>query len=430
MLTELKVTKSRPGDKLSEPAPRGSGRLVLRVRENGTREFYFRSRAGGRDRSAKIGNHPAVSLQEARRRARELGGSAVAVEARGTLGELLGAYVADLRARGKVSAGNVEATLRRALPEGHALRRRRASQVTADQITRIIAARVRDGARVEANRLRAWLSAAFAFGAKADHDPARDAGDGVRFGIAHNPVAVVARLPEGGRLDENGDQAEPRVLSWAELAAYWRALEGEPDAVKAALRFVLAAGGQRMQQVLRAEWRDLWEVDAAYARDHGLPEGLVGLRVLHLEDTKGRGRPRRHDVPIVPLAQAQLDLLAGGGRPFPVSHFALADAISRASARVVKALKCEPFDARALRRSVETRLGDLGVGRDTRAHLLSHGRTGIQNRYDFARRLPEKRDALVTWTAALADAIAKPPAVDGAKRRRPSRKASRAKAGG
>jgi hypothetical protein len=111
-------------------------------------------------------------------------------------------------------------------------------------------------------------------------------------------------------------------------------------------------------------------------------------------------------VPIPALAQAQLDLLAGNERPFPVTHFTLADAISRASKAVCEKLECEPFDARALRRSVETRLGDLGVSRDTRAHLLSHGRTGIQaQRYDFAERLPEKRDALELWAKHLQKAI-------------------------
>lgn len=392
LLTERRLQAAKPGDKLSERAPRGAGRLLVRVGASGTREFYFRSRAGGKDRLHKLGNHPDVSLAEARKRVQGLAGSPVALEARGTLGDLLKAYVEHLRDAGKVSADGVEATFRRALPEGHVMRRRRASSVTSQDITNIIAARVREGVTVEANRLRACLSAAFAFGAKADNDPRRASADGVRFGLTQNPVAIVARLPEG--VDENGEQPEARVLGWRELGAYWRALESESATIRATLRFILAIGGQRMQQVLRTESSDIEKRNSE-----------IGMGVIRMLDTKGRGKPRRHAVPILPLAQEQLDLLAGSERPFEVTHFTLADAIARASKAVCDELKCEPFDARALRRSVETRLGDLGVGRETRAHLLSHGRTGIQNRYDFAERLPEKRDALKLWSKHLQKAI-------------------------
>jgi integrase len=222
---------------------------------------------------------------------------------------------------------------------------------------------------------------------KSDYNPQRAAVDGVRFGLPLNPVTPVARIEERPATGENG---EPRVLSWQELGAYWRALDAESEVIGATLRFILAIGGQRMQQVLRVEWSDIEKQNSE-----------IGLGVIRMIDSKGRGTPRKHAVPVVKLAQTQLDMLAGNDRPFPVTHFTLADAISRASKAVCKQLKCEPFDARALRRSVETRLGDLGVDRETRAHLLSHGRTGIQNRYDYAERLADKLEALKLWTKHL-----------------------------
>jgi integrase len=394
-LTERSIGALKPGEKLSERLREAPGALLVRMSSAGTREFFYRQQVGGADRTHKLGDHGELSLLEARKKAKALAGAPVALEARGTLGDLLGAYVEHLKAEKKVSAPDVERSLLRAIPETDALRRRRAASITPREITAIVARRVRAGANVDANRLRAHLSAAFFFGMRSDYNPQRAAVDGVRFGLASNPVAPVARVDERPATDENGEAVEPRVLTWQELGAYWRALDAESETIRATLRFVLAIGGQRMQQVLRAEWADVEKRNAE-----------IGLGVIRMLDTKGRGKPRRHAVPIPKLAQEQLDSLAGNERPFPVTHFTLADAISAASKAVCKQLECEPFDARALRRSVETRLGDLGVSRDTRAHLLSHGRTGIQaQRYDFAERLPEKRDALALWERHLRRAI-------------------------
>ena len=58
----------------------------------------------------------------------------------------------------------------------------------------------------------------------------------------------------------------------------------------------------------------------------------------------------------------------------------------------------EPFNLRDIRRTCETRLAEIGINKDTRAQLLSHGISGIQakhyDRYDY---LEEKRTALKIW---------------------------------
>lgn len=381
LLTDRRILAAKPGEKLSEQAPRGAGRLIFRPRTKGRGEFFYRTRAGGRDRMTKIGNYPDdLSLAEARKRVGVLSSDPTAATAEGTLGDVLKLYVDHLTDSGKVSARGAEKMFLRAIPAGDALRLKRASQIRPTDITAIIARRIRDGATVEANRLRAILSAAFAVAAKTDHDPKRAAESEVRFALSGNPVTVVARV-------EEFEVRRTRVLSWEELGAYWRALESEPLPVKVALRFALASGGQRLQQVLRATWDD------------------INDNVIRLVDTKGRGgKPRAHAVPITTLAEAQLEL----GRkakhlvPFATHQFALSDAISRAS----KTLGGETFDARDLRRSVETRLADLGVSRETLGHLLSHGRTGVQEKhYDRAERLEEKAAALTLWTHHLEAAI-------------------------
>lgn len=381
LLTDRKVKAIKPGEKLAEAVP--GGRLVARRRDSGVIEFYFRTQAGGRDVMRKLGEYPETTLADAREAAGKVGKARARVDATGTFGDLLAAYVADLEAKEKASAKDVKRTLLRAIPEKAAIRRKRAAAVTPAELTDVIARRIRAGVTTEANRLRAHLHAAFAFGAKLDHDPRRPE-QTARFGLTGNPASVVARIAE---FERAGDPEAKRVLTWERLADYWRALEAEPPIIKATLRFHLATGGQRVQQLLRAQWTDVRDDDA-----------------IVLTDKKGKGEPRRHVVPITPLAKRELDTLRGNDRPFPITHFALSDAIARVRDR----MGGETFDARDLRRSVETRLGDLNVSRETLAHLLSHGRTGVQaEHYDRAERLDQKREALDLWCAHLAAAIEK-----------------------
>jgi integrase len=74
-------------------------------------------------------------------------------------------------------------------------------------------------------------------------------------------------VPRIGEWDRAGD----RALSDDELAAFWRECETLPAARRDCLRFLLALGGQRASQVLRAPW-DAYDFDT---------------NVSHLRDTTG-----------------------------------------------------------------------------------------------------------------------------------------------
>lgn len=69
-------------------------------------------------------------------------------------------------------------------------------------------------------------------------------------------------------------------------------------------------------------------------------------------------------------------------------------------------MKCETFDLRDIRRTCETMLAGLGINRDTRAQLLSHGLSGVQAaHYDRHTYTDEKRAALVAWEQRLDEII-------------------------
>jgi hypothetical protein len=86
----------------------------------------------------------------------------------------------------------------------------------------------------------------------------------------------------------------------------------------------------------------------------------------------------------------------------------LSKAVADVSAKLTETKKIASFGQRDLRRTVETMLQKLGVDKEVRAHLLSHGRNqGVQGvhyeRYDF---LDEKRRALRKWATHLERVIA------------------------
>jgi integrase len=164
----------------------------------------------------------------------------------------------------------------------------------------------------------------------------------------------------------------------------------------------VALACQRPTQLLRADWQAF-----------DFPE-----KTLLLRDAKGRGGSRDHLLPLTPFALEQFQLLRDrigtsalpfsidGERPMPVET--LSAVVTEISKALHKSHGFPPFQLRDLRRTAETMLQKLGIDKEVRAHLLSHGRTrGVQGRhyerYDF---LPEKRQALERWAAHLQRIIA------------------------
>lgn len=315
-----------------------------------------------------------------------------ALEARrGTFGQMLDAYVEDMQASEKVSATEVKGLFRRhvTLPFP-ALSKTKASEILPGDITQILARMVKKGITRQVNVLRSYLRAAFAYGAKADHNPRQIARDGVLFGLNINPVAVVPRIEEYERVGE-------RVLTEGELREYWNALDALPVVQRAFLRLNLALAGQRPTQLLRADW-------AAFDFQEG---------TLLVRDKKGRGGSRDHLLPLPEFAIAELQVLRERNATAPTPFTArgkrtmvidtLSHAVGKISATLNQKKQIPTFDQKDLRRTCETMLQKLGIDREVRAHLLSHGRSqGVQGkhyeRYDF---FTEKRAALQKWAAHL-----------------------------
>jgi integrase len=406
--------------KRAEYAPKGEGRLTVRVLPSGVREFFYRYRVNGNDKTIALGRYgngrTLADIRREYRKKRDLQektgdvkehlraeGRRQEIERRkGTFRQLLDAYTEALEKAGKPSHKQAAGVFRRNVVEPFpTMASARASEIEPGDIQRILARMVKAGITRQVNVTRSYLRAAFQWGAEADHDPRTMAKDGVLFGLRSNPVATVARIEEYERVGE-------RTLTEEELRAFWNAIDKLPPVQKATLRLNLALACQRPTQLLRAGW----------------PDFDFRENTLLLKDSKGRGGSRDHLLPLTPFALEQLKALreanstpdADGKLPSPFTsdgkRAMVLETLSVAVREVSDTLKKDndipPFQLRDLRRTVETMLQKLSVAKEVRAHLLSHGRAqGVQGkhyeRYDF---LPEKRQALERWAAHLQRIIA------------------------
>jgi len=458
-LTAKAVEALAPGRKITDGSiPPGFGGLVVRARRierqsMTVREFFFRYHdEHGADRLLLVGQHPEVTLAAARARVFELrelvrsgidphhARDAAARENRerqriereaaererrqGTLADLVDAYIDKLESEGKTaSARDVRRSLNlhviERFPE---LAARPAGEITKQDIADILAAMIARGVTTRTNRIRSFLSSAYTYGARIEFDPRRQARlmtedqPAKRFHIDANPVAAVS--PQ-----RDYEVARDRVLSDAELRHYCETLtqvitdglagkkpadkkDAEEEAtvdfgvpVAALLRACLLLGGQRMAQLGRLTWQD-YDADAA---------------VIRLHDSKGRGSVREHLLPVSTTVAELLESLrpakaegyvfttTGGKKPIHASTESKAAAAVSALYRRAHA-GAQPYKGSDIRRTVETRLAALGVSKDVRAQLLSHGRErNIQDRvYDRHDYLPEKAAALAKWEAEIA----------------------------
>ena len=238
-----------------------------------------------------------------------------------------------------------------------------------------------------ANKLRAYLRAAYEVARKARTDP-KIPEPFKAYGVKHNPAADTAANTSENRADKN-------PLDIDALRAYWRIIERMPGRKGALLRLHLLTGAQRIEQLVKLK---LCDVTAA---------GIT------LFDGKGRpGKPPRpHPLPLLPAAAAALRVAMaddpvhvgfgdGMREPKPAPVFALSTdggqthiAATGFSAWACEAVgeQIEGFKAKRLRSGVETALAAAGVTKEVRGRLQSHGITGVQDsHYNAHDYMPEK----------------------------------------
>lgn len=320
-----------------------------------------------------------------------------------TLLNLCRDYVKYQRERGKTeSARQAESLFKVWVESDSDFCKTVANKVTSHQIAAAIRKPHEKGKIRTAGILRAYLLAAFNVARRAPFDSSLPSGL-IAYEIESNPCEIIPAIPVS---------AGKRILTTAELKAYIGHL-GE-TVIDSVLKVALYSGGQRISQLLRATTADFDE------------------NTLRLWDGKGRRREaREHLLPLAPLAsaliaeliqrtrraeakRAELDNRSPNYSNLPIFSARSGEAIAPTSVgrriqAISKSIGGQPFDIRDIRRTVETMMAKLGISKDLRAQLLSHGLGGVQDiHYDKHDYLNEKLAALMAWESHLQQTVAPP----------------------
>ena len=375
--------------------------LCVRVMATGVKSFVFASKLKGVPLRITIGStddwlldkvrelakylqtlvdqgiDPRV-LEREKEEAKKAAAQVVENRKKHTLRALCDAYVAYLVSKSKVKSArdtksNFKVHVIDAWPDYAVLP---AQEITSHQIAAIIRKVREAGKERTAGILRNYLTAAFNAARRAPFDSAMPS-DLIAFEIINNPAEIVPTIPI---------QRGNRTLSVDELKKYINAL-GD-DAPAQVLRVALLSGGQRVAQLVRAKDTD-FDIDT---------------NTLRLWDTKGkRTHAREHLLPLGSKAAAIVKELIrvlpeSGVRLFGVQEQIVGMRVSKIS----KEMAGTPFTLRDIRRTVETQLAGMGIHKDTRAQLLSHGISGVQAaHYDRYEYNSEKKNALLAWESRL-----------------------------
>ena len=398
--------------------------LELRILPTGKKVWQFRFTFDGKRRILGFGDYTFCSLRDARLRAQDarkclsLGQNpANEIKTKATnnitptpypvnlhpantdepdtthrLVDLMSAYEQWKRDSGKLAyADDVQKNTRlylvRHAPE---LAHKLACECDSEDIATLIRPIHERGNIRSAGKLRTMLAAAFQAALQAPYHPAMPK-TMLGFNVKTNPVLALPAI-----------HTEPRerFLTQDELGRYGAAVLAGEGITYWCLALSLFAGGQRPLQVARIR-------DEDYSKDEGL---------LLLRDPKGKRRSARpHYLPLGPVAR---DLIKRWLKHTPgVNHpvwfsvdgkqFMESTSLSHQCTRIRKKVGIDHFQLRDIRRTIETEMARIQFSKDIRAHLLSHGLSGIQERhYDRYDRLQEKREALEKWEAHLLALIA------------------------
>jgi integrase len=338
------------------------------------------------DKAEKLAKNEEIKEEQRRKKEEESSDA-------GKLSTLMALYCAHLKKQGKSSWQDVQY-----LFDGHvtsafpAISNSLARSVTSQQFREVLAKLTEAGKGRTAGKLRSYLKAAYSMAMKAEFDPTAPAGF-LDMRIDTNPID---RLPALSQFNI----ARERALSWPELHSYIKHLEAMPDGgTKDLLMTALIMGGQRPDQLSRLQVEDV-DLDGGFAT---------------IYDPKGkRQQARAHNLPLSDLAieiiRRRMKDATKGDWLFSSTHGRVkirpqttSQAVDKISDVMVSEGSAKSsFRLSDLRRTAETLLAGMGVSKDIRAQLQSHGLSGVQQRhYDKHEYMDEKRATLSAWENRL-----------------------------
>ncbi|TIL43655.1 site-specific integrase [Mesorhizobium sp.] len=412
LLSDFKMKSLKAADKgkrydLMDSDVRGFG---VRVNDKCERVFIFYSRFPGSPAPQRrsIGEYPAMTLEDARKKA---GGW------RDLIKQGIDPKDQEEEARQKSEAEKRERV------RGAADRRRKQFERV---LVRYIAARRRDGIRkVQEDRndfkrecLPGWRGKAVGDIQSADVmavlekinkrgatrqalNMAQKIGTFFNWCVDDELIAASPFRAKKVRTTIGEKVSRDRVLTDAEVKALWKATDGTTKGlgpVEAAVYRLLLLTGQRLNDIVQASWSEIdldrktLTVPAARfksGRDHVVPLTDEAIEII--------GKLPR-------FKKCNWLCSLDGEHPVTIGH----KVKLRIDAAMLAAMREEDPDANLpawvnhdIRRTVRTRLSELDVMDEVAEALIGHVPTALVRTYNQSDRLKVKRDALMRWEGSL-----------------------------
>jgi len=396
MLTDKQIKALQPREKpyvMSDGrTAKGEGVLLLKIRPNGTKEYYFQRFVGGKKKLTKLGTWPEMKLTDARDKCRE---EKELVISAGTLQQLMDNYIAKLRVENAASVNDVESSFERYVTRPFPqMVGRPVAMIGPVEIRTIIAKMIDKGITTYCNRVRSQLHAAFQLGLEQEHNPRNYLQNKVQFGLMSNPVASIP-------VQADWEQPGNRALSVAELKSLWSLLPEQLSLVTSELiKFLIASGGQRPQQLLGTTRKQ-------YFDDHLVIRNLKGgdgERILHAVPYN---RLMRQSLKTLDeISETSLYRFMGRMEDRPLHTQSLSRAVTKLYSRHKK-LFDGPFTLRDIRRTCKTLMGVAGLEKELRDRIQGHAFNDVSSKhYDRYDYFNEKVRGLQRWAAWIEENVA------------------------
>ncbi|MDF9776260.1 tyrosine-type recombinase/integrase [Pseudomonas baetica] len=323
--------------------------------------------------------------------------------ARGSLSDLFLKYIENstMQPEGKDEHRRV---LKKELNENNpAIASKKARDVTAQDIVCILRGIEERGSSAMADKVRAYLGAAFQYEIKGKNSYRPKVGNVTQtFELTHNPVNDVPK--------EYSSRAVMRALTNEELKQFYNTIsktKGVSESMGLLFMLNIQLGGQRILQLSRASW-------TAYD---------LKRKIITIIDPKGRKRKgqehagRTHIIPLTESAIAIIQRLkaitegfefpfsVNGDKPFQVSSFSHATRAWLTSTNaMLDGEQIIRFSARDIRRTCTQLMKKMGIHQEHSDALQSHGLTGVVMEHylnDPYLLVPDKLEALKIYEREL-----------------------------
>lgn len=416
MLTDRQVKALKPREReytmSDDTRQRGTGRLVIRVRPSGAKEWQYRYHLDGRKRRVSLGDYPATSLVAARDMALSLSGvldkgedpathlkslrdEQALSRSHGTLGELCDAYCDDMAAHGKSSAEEVRKRLARYIKDPfRSAWNTPAHEISSTHVRDMLAHHMQRGITTTTNRIRSYLHAAYQYGIESELNPRRRSRSHT-WGLTSNPVSSIPRQADWERAGQT-------VMTAADIRGAWHDLpkmRSRSPQGPMAVRLCIATAGQRISALLRLR-----------ADMVNLEKGMIDMPP---EITK---TSEPHVIPLTRQAIEVLEYLLGESERRGVSLLfpnhrdsskpMREDAVASLVIDYRKTMGAQHWTMRDIRRTAKTVLGELGVSKEIRDRIHGHALHDVSSRnYDRYGYLREKREGMEAWEAWLTQSL-------------------------